>query len=154
MCVDNLQRTRSLLFRTYEIAKSNKCALLTAVSLFQSKGADWNGSTFEARVLQLNQRTDMLPLNNSLTQLLIRRNKHPYIRSHEAKLPVIGNQIKQPINERCKEIGFTILIAILHELFELGAHVLRAHVWRVRHYCRVFAGETPCLGENLLRAFT
>ena len=52
------------------------------------------------------------------------------------------------------QISFAILIMVLHELFELGAHVLCAHVWRVRHYCRVFAGKIPCLGENLLHAFT
>ena len=74
-------------------------------------------------------------------------------RNH-AQHRVMSQELPVTHDECSEEIGFTILIAILHELFELGAHVLCAHVWRVRHYCRVFAGKIPCLGENLLRAFT
>ena len=64
------------------------------------------------------------------------------------------NELSVAQNERGKEVSLAILIMVLHELFELGAHVLCSHVWRVRHYCRVFAGKIPCLGENLIRAFT
>ena len=67
---------------------------------------------------------------------------------------MLRHQLKQSINECRKEISLTILIMVLYELFELAAHVLCAHVWRVRHHCRVFAGKIPCLSENLLRMFT
>lgn len=37
---------------------------------------------------------------------------------------MFGNQIKQPVNECSEEICFAILIMVLHELFELDAHIL------------------------------
>ena len=64
------------------------------------------------------------------------------------------NELPIAQNERGEEIGFAILIMVLHELFKLATHVLRTHIWRVRHHCRVFTCEVPCLSKYVLCMFT
>lgn len=64
------------------------------------------------------------------------------------------NELSVTQNECSEEIGFTILVMVLHKLFELAAHILCAHIWRVRHHCRVFASEISCLSEYVLCMFT
>ena len=154
VCIDNFQCTRTLLLRSHKITKSDECTLPIAVAFPENESANRHSSTFEAGIFQLNQRTDVFLSDNPLTHLLIGRYEHPHVRSHEAKLSMFGNQIKQPVNECSEEICFAILIMVLHELFELDAHILCTHIWRVRHHCRVFTCEVPCLGENLLHTFT
>lgn len=67
---------------------------------------------------------------------------------------MLRHQLKQSINECRKEISLAILIMVLHELFELAAHILCAHIWRVRHHCRVFTCKVPCLSKYVLCMFT
>ena len=142
VCIDNFQCTRTLLLRSHKITKSDECTLPIAVAFPKNESANRHSSTFEAGIFQLNQRTDVFLSDNPLTHLLIGRYEHPHVRSHEAKLSMFGNQIKQPVNECSEEICFAILIMVLHELFELDAHILCTHIWRVRHHCRVFTRGT------------
>lgn len=93
-------------------------------------------------------------LENIPSQRFKRGKEHPRLHRNHAQHRIMPQESPITQYECREEISLTVLIMILHELFELTAHILRAHVWRVRHHCRVFTCEVPCLGENLLHAFT
>ena len=64
------------------------------------------------------------------------------------------NQLGITQNERGEQVGFAILVMVLYELFEVAAHVLRAHIRRVRYHGGIFAGKILRLVKYRLRSFT